>query len=115
MFIKDLKEIEKKAMVVEGAKGAYKQVAIGPKEGWDGYVLRVMTLETAGNTPQHKHPWPHINYVLSGLGTVAIDGKEYPVKEGTCAYIPADSEHSFVNIGESELKFICIVPEIGEF
>lgn len=115
MFVGHMKDIKKTEMMVPGAVGAHKQVAIGPKEGWDGHVLRVMSLDYNGHTPKHIHGWPHINYVLSGQGVLIIDGQEHVVEEGTCAYIPAESEHCFKNAGEDVLKFICIVPEVGEF
>ena len=43
-----------------------------------------------------------------------IDGQEFPAEVGTCAYIPKDAEHGFKNLGEQELRFICIVPEEGD-
>ena len=73
-----------------------------------------MTLEAGGHTPRHAHPWPHINYVLEGRGVIFLDGQEYPAEAGTCAYLPADHEHGFQNLGDTELRFICIVPEEGE-
>ena len=114
MFGGNVKDMEKIQMKMPGANGAFKQVAVGPEQGWEGWVLRVMTLEAGGNTPTHKHPWPHINYVLSGKGSVMIDGQEFPVAADTCAYIPGDSEHGFKNLGDEELRFICIVPEEGD-
>lgn len=115
MFIGNVKDMKMIPMTVPGANGAFKQVAVGPAQGWEGYVLRVMTLEAGGNTPQHKHPWPHINYVLSGQGSIFLDGQEYPAEAGTCAYLPANSEHGFKNLGDEAMQFICIVPEEGEF
>ena len=38
--------------------------------------MRLFTLKEKGNSPRHTHPWPHINYVVSGRGVLYIDGKE---------------------------------------
>ena len=38
-------------------------------------------------------------YILSGRGTVTIDGTDNVVGPGDCLYIPADAEHGTVNDG----------------
>ncbi|NLX74576.1 MAG: cupin domain-containing protein [Synergistaceae bacterium] len=95
------------------AKGASMKALISPKEGWEGYVMRVLELTEGGYSPKHSHPWPHINYMLDGNGTLFINGEEHEVKAGSYAYIPADTLHKFKNAGEGVFKFICIVPEEG--
>lgn len=95
-------------------KGAVKQVAVGPEQGWEDYVMRIITLEAGGNSPAHAHDWPHINYVISGTGTLMIAGKEYAIQAGDCAYVPSNDQHSFTNTGRQPLEFICIVPTRGE-
>lgn len=114
MFVGNIKDMPEIPMTMPGAQGAIKQVAIGSKQGWEGWVMRVMTLEADGHTPTHSHPWPHINYVLSGQGSVTIDGKQTAIQAGSCAYIPSGAEHGFQNQGSESLKFICIVPEEGD-
>ena len=76
--------------------------------------MRIMTVEPGGSSPQHKHDWPHINYVISGNGTLMIAGTDYPIEKGTCAFVPSNEEHCFKNTGEEPLEFICIVPTRGE-
>ncbi|ADL51115.1 cupin domain-containing protein [Clostridium cellulovorans] len=109
--IKDINEVEVKA---EGAEGAKKLTLIGPKEGWEGYVMREFHLEVHGHTPKHTHPWPHINYILKGHGILHLDGQNYKINEGSYAYVPSGALHQFQNIGEGTLSFICIVPEEGD-
>lgn len=46
-----------------------------------------------GCTPRHSHPRPHINYAVSGQGTIFLDGKEYAVEPGLAAYIPGGTGH----------------------
>lgn len=115
MPVRYLHEMPKVDMSPSGAKYAVKQVAIGPEEGWEDYVMRIMTVEAGGNTPKHTHAWPHINYVISGQGVLLIDGEEHNIEQGACAYVPSDAEHSFTNTGTEALSFICIVPKQGEF
>jgi hypothetical protein len=46
-------------------KGALKKVLVSPENGWDGWVMRVITLE-----PEVLHPgippWPHVNFIAEG-------------------------------------------------
>ena len=115
MPVRYLHEMPKIDMTPSGAKNAVKQVAIGPAEGWEDYVMRIMTVEVGGNTPKHTHDWPHINYVIDGKGILLIDGEEHEIEKGACAYVPSGAEHGFTNVGSEELSFICIVPKQGEF
>lgn len=109
------KKNDEKATIVtaEGFKGASMHALVGPAEGWQGHVMRLVCLEEGGHTSRHAHPWPHINYVAKGQGTLFLQGEEHPFTEGTYAYIPAGEEHQFTNTGEGRLEFVCIVPEEG--
>ncbi len=108
---KDMKAVE---INMEAAKNVLKQTAISPKEGWDGWVMRIFTLKKDGFTPKHTHDWPHINYIISGKGTLFIDGEERPVAPGDTAYVKGGELHQFKNGGEDDFSFICIVPEEGD-
>ena len=99
---------------LEAAKGVLKQQAISSSEGWEGWSMRIFTLKKDGFTPFHSHPWPHINYIIKGKGTLFIDGKERPVFPGDTAYIKEGEDHQFKNSGDDEFSFICIVPEEGD-
>lgn len=89
------------------------KVLIGAKEGWADYVMRIVELGPDGHSPRHKHPWPHINYMVEGSGILLIDGDEHPVKEGGYAFVPAGVEHQYRNSGQGMFRFICIVPKEG--
>jgi quercetin dioxygenase-like cupin family protein len=108
---KDMKEIRLEAPVL---KNVIKKTAISPEQGWDGWVMRIFTLGENGFSPRHTHPWPHINYIIEGTGTLFLDGKENSVSAGDTAYIPPGEDHQFRNSGKSNFSFICIVPEEGD-
>ena len=54
------------------ANGASMKALVSPKEGWEGYVMRVLELEEDGYSPKHNHPWPHINYMLEEIGRAHV-------------------------------------------
>ena len=95
------------------AKGAEMKVLISPKEGWEGYVMRVFTVEANGYTPKHSHPWPHINYIIGGKGRLYLNGEYKDLEAGSFAYVPSGAEHQFENVGDGTFEFMCIVPEEG--
>lgn len=114
MFISHIDDIEKKKLSGDALSGVTKQTAIGPDQGWKDHVMRFFTLDPGGFTPQHRHAWPHINYIVAGSGTLYHEGKTSRITAGSLACVPADAEHQFRNTGEEEFVFICIVPEEGD-
>ena len=95
------------------AKFTSMRVLISPKDGWEGYVMREVTVLEDGYTPKHIHPWEHINYMLEGDGELMIDGKINKVSKGSFAFVPPSTIHQFRNVGKGTFKFICIVPKEG--
>ena len=114
MIVGHIDDCETTPVHFEGITGMSKQVPISPAYGWEGYVMRVFTLEPGCHSPRHRHPWPHINWMIRGEGVLHIDGADYPVRKGSYAYIPADALHQFTGTGSKPFVFICIVPEEGE-
>lgn len=95
-------------------KNAVKKVLISPTQGWEGYVMREFELGPGGYSPRHTHPWPHINYIIEGEGTLHLDGQDHQLEKGSFAFVPSDKLHQFTNTGNSRFTFICIVPEEGD-
>jgi len=106
---------EREAVKVDhpAALEAAMRVLVGPSEGWEDHVMRVIELQPDGYSPKHTHPWPHINYVLEGHGHLFLEGVENPIEAGSFAYVPSGALHQFSNGSEGVLKFICIVPKDG--
>jgi quercetin dioxygenase-like cupin family protein len=83
MFVSHIKNIKKLPMNMEGAEKVLKQVLIGKNEGWDSHVMRLFTVEKNGHTPKHSHPYPHINFIISGKGILHMDGKNHDIEKGS--------------------------------
>lgn len=114
MYVNSVINIKSISVTAPGAVKVSKQSLVGPEQGWQGWVMRLFTLEAGGHTPRHSHSWPHINYIVDGQGALYVDGKEYDLERGSVAYIPGGIEHQFLNRGQSEFSLICIVPEEGD-
>jgi mannose-6-phosphate isomerase-like protein (cupin superfamily) len=78
------------------------------------FTAGVTHLEAGGWLGHHRHAPSEIYYVLSGEGTVTIDGAEHAVGAGTAAYIPSNSEHGIRNSGGSPLRFFYVFA-VGSF
>lgn len=51
----------------------------------------------------HKHI-DQILVFVQGNGEAIINGQKYPIKEGTLAFVPADTPHNFINTGNTDMK-----------
>ncbi|MGQ9498134.1 MAG: cupin domain-containing protein [Desulfotomaculales bacterium] len=114
MFVGHESAVPGAPVAAPGAEKVWKQSLVGPGQGWQGWVMRRFTLEPGGHTPRHRHPWPHINYILQGRGVLFVEGEEYTVAPGSVGYVPPNAEHQFTNTGPESFVFICIVPEHGD-
>lgn len=114
MYLGQLKDIEKRELSGEGIKNVLKQVPIGTKEGWRENALRVFTIGPGGHTPHHSHDWEHVNYVISGQGTLEMENKKHDLSAGSFAFVPPNQKHQYANHGKDDFVMICIVPARGE-
>jgi len=112
-MVGNVKDLEKVYMNSDTIKDVNMQVLVSPKEGWDSHVMRVFEVGVGGFTPQHQHPWEHINYILEGQGSLMIGEEVFPLQQGSYAYVPQNTIHQFKNVGDTVFKFICIVPTRG--
>lgn len=115
MPIGHISDVQSIKIIDPEASEVLKFVLIGRDEGWLDNVMRVFEIAPGGYTAQHKHAWPHINYILEGQGTLFLEGKEQIISEGDFAYIPDDELHQFKNNSDQTLKFICVVPSKGHY
>jgi len=111
MTIGHIDQLEGKALSGDELREVVKKILISPADGWNDHVMRVFELGPGGFTPRHAHDWFHVNYIISGTGSLFLDGVENPVTAGSFAFVPAGAEHQFQNVGAEPFKFICIVPE----
>ncbi len=94
--------------------GTEKRVVFGPGLFWDDYVMRHFSIDAGAKSPFHSHDWPHYVVILEGSAKAVIMGKTWELSAGSWAFVPQDTEHFFENVGETNLKFLCIVPKKGD-
>ena len=73
------------------------------------YSLAHATLEAGQRTKPHKLISSEVYYVITGRGLMHIDRESSKVRPDCAVYIPPGAVQYIENIGNSELKFLCIV------
>ncbi len=110
MLIRNIDEVERTPVQMDGVNGATMAVMVGRADRAPNFALRQFEVAPGGNTPRHSHDYEHEVYVVSGSGTVLLEGEYRPVRGGDVIYVPADEEHQFRASADESLRFLCIVP-----
>ena len=67
----------------------------------------VMDVKPGEDIGKEIHPnEDQVLYLISGKGTIYMDGKEMDFNKGDCVLVPAGTEHNFTTIGEESMKII---------
>jgi len=108
-LIRNIAEVPAKPVEMAGVKGVQMAVMVGREHNAPNFALRQFIVEPRGHSPRHSHDYEHEVFIVSGGGTVLLDGAERPIRSGDVVYVPADHEHQF-KAGESGMQFLCLVP-----
>lgn len=79
-------------------------------DGAPNFALRVIEVAAGGHTPRHTHPYEHENFVIEGRGRVLIADAWHEIGPGSVVFVPAGTEHTYVNAGDTPFKFLCAIP-----
>lgn len=76
------------------------------------FAMRLIEIEERGDTPSspHIHPWEHEIFIVEGNGAVWDGDERRLFNKGDVIYIPSGEPHTFMNLGENTLQFICCIP-----
>lgn len=115
MLIRNINDVPHAPVDMSGVKGVRMSVMVGRGDGAPNFALRHFLVEPGGHSPRHSHDYEHEVFIVSGGGTVLLEGKEHPIRAGDVVYVPANEEHQFkaaqAIIGEpGGLEFLCLVP-----
>ncbi len=57
---------------------------------------------------QEPHPVDEVYFVIRGDGMINLNGKDYPIKEGSSIYVPAGTEHRFQRNSQDLVVFYAL-------
>ncbi len=107
MFIKDLHDCEE---IIAGDKTILKELLHPAKADLKlRYSLAHAKVRLGQASQPHKLKVSEVYYILQGHGKMHVNAEIAEVKAGQAIYIPPDSVQYIENIGNDELKFLCIV------
>jgi len=109
-LIRNIDETPLTAVDMPGVQGARMAVTVGRADGAPNFALRQFRVEAGGHTPRHSHDYEHEVFIVSGVGTILLEGKERPIRAGDVIYVPANEEHQFRAGEPGGLRFLCLVP-----
>jgi quercetin dioxygenase-like cupin family protein len=110
MLIRNIDEVQKQPVQMDGVRDATMAIMVGRADGAPNFAMRQFVVAPGGNTPRHSHDYEHEVFVVSGKGTIFLDGADRPVRGGDAIYVPADEEHQFRASPDEPLRFLCMVP-----
>ncbi len=83
---------------------------INEKQDAPNFAMRRFEVAPGGQTPYHTHPWEHEVYVLEGKAVAVSKDGETPIGPGSVVMVYPDEEHNFVNKGDTDFVFLCMIP-----
>jgi quercetin dioxygenase-like cupin family protein len=110
MKIANYKEIKLEDVNAEGAINTKIRWMISEKDGAPNFALRMFEVEVGGQTPFHQHAWEHEVFVLEGEGEFVTERGSQKFGVWDSIYVDPDMMHQFKNVGNSMMRFLCIIP-----
>lgn len=99
--------------VLHGNAGTFRIYIDGPTCGAKNFSLLQNTIKAGAEGSEHRHDEEHCFYVLSGTGTMYVDGKAYPMKPKSAIFVPPNALHKPVVDPGSDLDVLVIYSPPG--
>jgi mannose-6-phosphate isomerase-like protein (cupin superfamily) len=99
--------------VLHGGVGTYRILIDEETSGARHFSLLVNTSRAGAKGSEHTHDVEHCWYVLSGKGTMYLDGKSYRIEPQMAIYTPAHVLHKVDVDPEEDLTYVVIYAPPG--
>jgi len=107
MFIRDLQTCDE---LIAGDETILRELLHPDKADVEiRYSLAHARVKPGQSSRPHKLKTSEVYYILEGEGIMYVDDESAKVRSGQIVYIPPNSVQYIQNIGNSDLKFLCIV------
>ena len=78
------------------------------------YTLIDMHVPPNGGPPPHRHDFEEMFSVLEGEVAVTFRGEQLIAHAGETINVPANAPHSFVNLGSTPVRLLCLCAPAGQ-
>jgi len=99
--------------VLHGGVGTFRILIDEPTSGAKNFSFLVNTTRAGANGSEHTHDVEHCWYILSGKGTMYLDGKSYRIEPQMAIYTPAHVLHKVDVDPEEDLTYVVIYAPPG--
>ena len=99
--------------VLHGGIGTFRILVDEETSGARHFSLLVNTSRAGAKGSEHTHEVEHCWYVLSGTGTMHLDGKSYRIEPQMAIYTPAHMLHKIDVDPEQDLTYVVIYAPPG--
>lgn len=99
--------------VLHGGVGTFRILIDEPTSGAKNFSFLVNTTRAGANGSEHTHDVEHCWYILSGKGTMYLDGKSYRIEPQMAIYTPAHVLHKVDVDAEQDLTYVVIYAPPG--
>ena len=107
MFISDLQQCEE---FIAGDSTVLRELLHPDKADLSlRYSLAHAVLKPGATSQAHSLKTSEVYYILEGSGRMHINDETALVTSGQTVYIPPRTKQFIENVGETDLKFLCIV------
>ena len=107
MQVKHAKDVEEQN--VKDADKTTIQVLISSEEA-PNFAMRRFVMKPGGFMPNHTNLLEHEQFVVRGHACININGRAFTVMAGDVVFIPQGAPHWYVNNGNEDFVFLCIIP-----
>lgn len=101
------------AGVLHGGAGTFRILIDEESSGAKNFSLLVNTMNAGVQGSEHKHDEEHCFYILSGRGTMYIDGKPFEVGPEMAVYAPPNVMHKFDTGPDEDLTYVVVYAPPG--
>lgn len=67
-----------------------------------------------GKAGMHSHTYDEVVYVVEGEGLLHLDGRETPIRAGSCIHLPPLEEHCLENTGSKPMRVLGVFHPSGD-
>ncbi len=94
---------------VDGGLKTTLQLLLSSGDGAE-FAVRRFVIQRGGSMPRHTNTVEHEQYILHGRAAIGIGMDVYSVREGDVVFIPEGAPHWYVNNGDEDFEFLCVIP-----
>lgn len=76
-------------------------------------TVRVQSIQARQSFPEHAHPWNQMVYAVSGVLTVAVEGRSFAISPEQAVWLPTGIRHRVGSLLGAEFRSLWIAKEAG--